>query len=91
MLIVYVPVVGRVWVVRLKLPLHEVEDVSDVPSGLSNLTVTTQIVLPVTRTVTCCPVVPLKVGPAFCPGVVIVIGTAGPPIAIVPVTSGGTL
>ena len=58
---VYVPVVGNVCCAKLKLAPLEVDDVSDVPSGLSNLTVTEPIVLLVMRTVTCCPVVPSKV------------------------------
>lgn len=65
MLIVYVPVVGKVWVERLKLLLQEKEEVSEVLSGFNKRTVTQLMVLLVTRTVACCPDVPLNVSRAF--------------------------
>jgi hypothetical protein len=88
---VYVPVVGKVWVARLKLLLQENEDVRDVLSGFKRLTVTQIIVLPVTWTVACWPEVPVKVRVAFWPGTVVVTVTAAPPMVSVPVASGGTL
>jgi hypothetical protein len=65
--ILYVPVFETVWVLKLKLALLEVEVVTCVPSGFSNLTVTLPIKVLVIRTVTCCPVVALKLTKAFCP------------------------
>ena len=58
---VYVPVVGSVWVERLKLDAEEDVLVSVVPSGFKSDAVTLPIVLPVMCTVACCPDVPLNV------------------------------
>src|ERR1044072_7149841 len=89
-LIQYVPVVGNVCVGRVKLAAFDVDDVSVVPSGLSNVTVTIFKPLFVNAIDTCWFAVPLNVGVAFCPGTVVVKVSAEPPMVTVPVASAGT-
>ena len=86
----YVPVAGNVCVGSVKLAAFDVDEVSDVPSGLSSVTVTIFKPLFVNAIDTCWPDVPLKVGVAFWPGTVVVKVSDEPPIVTVPVASAGT-
>ena len=86
----YVPVAGNVCVARLKLAALDVTEVSEVPSGFNNVTVTVPIELFVNATETDWPAVPLKMGIAFWPGTVVVRVSDAPPTVRVPVASAGT-
>ena len=86
----YVPVTGKVCVARLKLAALEVTEVSEVPSGFNNVTVTDPSPLLVKLTETDWFAVPLKTGIAFWPGTVVVKVSGDPPTVRVPVASAGT-
>jgi hypothetical protein len=88
--IVYVLLVGRVRVVRLKLDQGAYTLVNCVPSGFNSRTVTQPNVLDVSRTVICWPAVPVNVKIPFCPGLLSGTDTAGWPIAVTPAVSAGT-